>query len=576
MFCDMENPVPEQRDSNFAMGISNHEGEASPSQEERRAIEKILDVTYYLQQNPDVKAAQMDPVIHFCHYGWKEKRNPSPFFDVQYYLKANPDVAATGINPVFHYVLYGEKEGRRPSRPLDSLRKRLEAAVSPRKTISEWEAAACKGPALSADELEKILLPSTSEARLIISFSQDDYINNFGGVQNVVSLEQHAFNKRGWKYLHVAPAKPLPLLADETSADIFKVSLRINGEQLGLATFQELIQAASSVTKRDVPVECVVHHLLGFSPELVGEFLRKTGLDQPIFWIHDFFSVCPNYVLMRNNVAFCGCPDPDSGACRICCYGTERKEHLQRIQSMFRKINPKILAPSQAALKLWKASALLQYQTADVVPLARLVRAPHPKFGARNNPLRIGFTGALAYPKGWDVFEELAYRHVNDERYLFFHLGRLKETDMLPVNIRHRSVNVNRESRNDMVEAVAQMRIDVIVNWSLWPETFCFTALEGLAGGAFVVARASAGNVWPLIEANAPDQGCAVGNRTQLFDLFQNGEIQKLVNNANCRYGILIRGNGTADWLSRIHSEKSFPIPPMFYSNQLTGEQIRT
>jgi hypothetical protein len=574
LFRNMSCQIPERQYSASAADAPAYEGKAYPSQEERLAIDKIFDPAYYLQHNPDVKAAKMDPALHFFRHGWREGRNPSPLFDVQFYLNSYPDVAAAGINPAIHYVWSGSSEGRLPQRPLDLLRRRLETAVSPRQNIASWADAACKSSALPVGELERILLSTEPGAGLIISFSHDDYLNHYGGVQNVIGEEQQALNKQGWRYLHVAPADPLPILSDETSSSIFKVSLRINGEQLGSAVFEELISATSALRKRNGTVECVVHHLLGFSPELIGDFLSKTGLEHPIFWIHDFFSICPNYMLLRNNVDFCGGPDPDSGACRLCCYGTERKTHLQRIRILFQKSNPIILAPSRTSLELWKSSGRFQHRMADVVPLARLVRAEHGKFCNRNYPLRVAFTGARCFHKGWEIFEELAYRHANDDRYLFFQLGLPNISDTLPTRICNKPVTVGRKNRNAMVEEVAKTRIDLIVNWSLWPETFCFTALEALAGGAFVVARADSGNVWPVIEANAPDQGCVVKDKTRLFDLFQSGEIPNIIRNANCRYGILMLGKGSADWLSQIHSQKTFFVSDAACGNLPSAEKM--
>jgi hypothetical protein len=530
----------------------------SPTTEERLAITSILDPTYYLDQNPDVKAANADPIDHFYYCGWREGRNPSPFFDVSFYLEVNPDVAAAGINPVIHYVRSGAKEGRLPLCPVNSWRKILEAADSPRKHVASWAGAASKLPLLPAGELGRAVLAASSGAGLVVSFSHDDYLSCYGGVQNVIGDEQRAFGKEGWGYLHVAPAAPLPILSDETSGTIFRVSVRINGEQRGVVTFDELTAAVSALRKSNVPIECIVHHCLGFSPELIGDFIKKTGLENPIFWIHDFFWICPSYSLMRNDVIFCGGPPPDSGACKICCYGTERRQHLRRVRALFENARPRVLAPSQGALDLWKHAGGLPYLIADVVPLARLVRAPLGKIRAIDDfkkPLRVGFTGGQVFRKGWTLFTELAYRHAKDARYAFFHLG---QSATLQGGIRHHSVTVNRENRNAMMEAVAKARIDLVINWALWPETFCFTALEALAGGAFVVARTAAGNVWPAIQANAPNQGCAVSDEAQLFTLFQRGEMIERVRNADCRYGILIFGRGAADW--RLRHRQGEPV----------------
>ena len=79
------------------------------------AGDPLFDAAYYLARNPDVKAAGVDPLLHYLVSGWKEGRNPSALFDTSYYLKQNPDVAAAGVNPLLHFEAYGWKEGRDPS-----------------------------------------------------------------------------------------------------------------------------------------------------------------------------------------------------------------------------------------------------------------------------------------------------------------------------------------------------------------------------------------------------------------------------------------------------------------------------
>jgi hypothetical protein len=82
----------------------------------------------YLQANPDVAAAGVDPLRHYLDYGQAEGRpltpspepTPSPSgFDGAAYLAANPDVAAAGLDPLYHWETYGQFEGRqlRPTTP---------------------------------------------------------------------------------------------------------------------------------------------------------------------------------------------------------------------------------------------------------------------------------------------------------------------------------------------------------------------------------------------------------------------------------------------------------------------------
>ena len=81
---------------------------------------RTFDANYYLEQNPDVAAAGVNPLRHYRVFGRFEGRDPNPVFDTSYYLEQNPDVAAAGINPLKHYFEFGFREGRRPSITLDT------------------------------------------------------------------------------------------------------------------------------------------------------------------------------------------------------------------------------------------------------------------------------------------------------------------------------------------------------------------------------------------------------------------------------------------------------------------------
>ena len=75
----------------------------------------LFDENFYLINAPDVLEAQIDPVSHFCRFGWREARDPSLYVDIAWYLRTNPVVAAMGVNPLLHYMIAGEAAGRRPS-----------------------------------------------------------------------------------------------------------------------------------------------------------------------------------------------------------------------------------------------------------------------------------------------------------------------------------------------------------------------------------------------------------------------------------------------------------------------------
>ena len=93
--------------------------------EQRRRVALIassdfFDYDWYLVHYPDVRAAGVDPAMHYLLFAATEGRNPSTLFDTSWYLATNPDVAAAGMNPLIHFLRHGIHEGRRPVPPAHS------------------------------------------------------------------------------------------------------------------------------------------------------------------------------------------------------------------------------------------------------------------------------------------------------------------------------------------------------------------------------------------------------------------------------------------------------------------------
>lgn len=78
------------------------------------AASGLFDANHYLLANHDVMNSELDPLFHYCVFGWKESRNPNVYFDTRWYTMTNPEVTRLRINPLVHYLLVGERQDRRP------------------------------------------------------------------------------------------------------------------------------------------------------------------------------------------------------------------------------------------------------------------------------------------------------------------------------------------------------------------------------------------------------------------------------------------------------------------------------
>ncbi|MGY8605933.1 hypothetical protein ACTVH1_09545 [Gluconobacter cerinus] len=500
-----------------------------------KVVADDFDAGFYRKRNPDIRGTDEDLFRHFMTTGWREGRDPSGRFDVKYYLWANPDVALAGINPVVHYHLHSTTEIRRSFQPhameravlrhckdVQDRKPFLELPVSD-KAVDEWDLASF---------LAKDREDHGRQSGLIVSISHDDYRKIPGGVQNCVRDEASVFSSRGWAYLHLFPNRAISTLAPLQSYE-FVVSL--NGHRIGRVAIDTLLKVLA-VQKTHYPHRnLVLHHLLGVMPECVPVIAQEMQAEKSVFWLHNFFTICPSYALMRNDIAFCNAPVRTSPACGICAYGEERQTHLPRIKAMFEALRPEVIAPSRYTLAFWQKKTDLPVSKASVQEHAFItdrVRIDRTV----SQPLKIGFIGTPVFYKGWDIYRKLAAHFLNDSRYEFFYLG---STAQDAVNITSLHATVTEDDRDAMLKCIRDNGIEVVVNWSLYPETFCFTAYEALAGGAFLIARKGSGNVEDLLKTSEEKIGHVAADEAELTLLFEEGRMKSLLEKSRRTTGTL-------------------------------------
>jgi glycosyltransferase involved in cell wall biosynthesis len=377
--------------------------------------------------------------------------------------------------------------------------------------------------------------PGTS---CVLSFSHDNYRSSVGGVQLCVLLEEEAFARADASYIHLSPLQPLPVLAPTTSPSNYNFAISLNGKLLGHVLASDLIHAVALQKEHGVRHKLVIHSLLGHSPEVITELCEAAGLRQGIYWIHDYFALCPNYTLMRNYVSHCSAPPPSSLACHICYTGAHRIEHLDRMRQLFSTMALTVVAPSQSALRVWGRRADFPVKNAIVQEHCKLERViiSQPNGTNLGAPLRVAFLGFPSLHKGWPIFCDVVQGCAGDRRYAFYHFGRSKAKSV-PKGVIFQQTDTTTSDRQAMSKALSSNKIDVAFLCSLWPETYNFTAVEALAGGALVITLSSSGNITALVKEH--ECGLVFDDEAVLAEAFVTGKLTREVRDLqrrNVRY----------------------------------------
>jgi hypothetical protein len=330
---------------------------------------------------------------------------------------------------------------------------------------------------------------------IVLAFSHDDFQAVTGGVQLCLQVEQRQFVDQNIGYINIYPHQPLATLSNKNDPSQIIYQVTINGNKIGSVSGDNLISAIITYRKVESEINCIVHALHGHAPELIIELSKKRPFKRAIFWIHDYFTACSNHLLLRNGITFCNAPPVDSAVCRICSYGEKRKNHIERIFELFQELNFEVISPSEHALSLWKTATNLPYKSETILPHVTLSpsdRLTNKKKRSTETTVNIAFLGYPSLHKGWATFKSIATNLASDTRFRFHHLG-LENT--YSRNIKFTSVRTSALDPDAMTRLIIEQGIDIAFIWSIWPETFCFTMYEAIAGGASIITNSKSGNV---------------------------------------------------------------------------------
>ncbi|MRX52185.1 hypothetical protein GI374_17625 [Paracoccus sp. S-4012] len=493
--------------------------------EEAAVIAASFDAEYYLRHNSDVAESGIDPLYHFVRFGWHDGRDPSAAFSVSYYLESNPDVREANLNPFWHYVVAGKAEGRAPRHPGGYRAEALIATQPLEERVRAWGTRDEPGSLMRADDLFDLIAGARPRGigKLVISVGHDNYRQVPGGVQYCIQHEEEIAAEHGFTYLNLYPHQPLPRLAHHSESPDVPVGLLLQGEALGAAAMSAVISAIRMLSETG-SVEVVIHSLLGHSPEQIAELVQATGKASCYFWAHDFFALCPNYVLQRNNVSFCGAPPSTSNACRLCLYGAERVDHLARMTAFFDRLEVHVLAPSQFAADFWSTYGGPSAASLSVLPHAEIDWQAVERAPEEERKISVAFVGYPAPHKGWPAFEHIVRTFRGKESPLdFVYFGT---TDIPTDAVETIPVHVTADDPDAMVRALAERQVDFVLHWASWAETFSFSTHEAIAAGAYVLTSPISGNVAATVQRLG--RGAVLADEADLEAFFRDGRAQTM------------------------------------------------
>ncbi len=329
----------------------------------------------------------------------------------------------------------------------------------------------------------------------VLSISHDNYLLvNFGGIQMFMGDEQRLYDDRKLSYIHLYPVGGADFL--EASRADFAIGLNVDSTQLGKFTAKDILAMINRLRENGRCKSMNVHHLRGWNLNDLNAIIVALEPAFLLYYIHDFFAICPQHNLLRNNNEFCHAPSVESNVCRICQYGDRRMRQLPLIGKWFSEHHFTIIAPSESAKATWLGTFGGASNEIKIVPHLLTKETPRPSPVRLKDEMRIAYAGQGEKAKGWVEWRALVDRLSSQSEYQFYRLGLYSGVHFE----KFEPVRVTLEERTAMLDALCNNQIDILFHWPIWPETFSFVLYEAIAAGCFILTSNKSGNVADYVQ----------------------------------------------------------------------------
>ena len=276
-----------------------------------------------------------------------------------------------------------------------------------------------------------LFMKTNQKQKYVFVVTGMSYIVDSSGTSNVVKAHQKIFVENGIGFVAIFPisrSKGEGVNWHVTTTGCY--ALVINGVFIRVLTAKQIANYLLNYQKAgNRCIGILIHHLIRNKISDIEHLLQKIEGVPVIFYLHDYYTVCFNPNMLKNDEQSC----IDGGvSCEGCYYREKRIRHKAEISAFLNSFDDRIsfVSPSQYTLDRW-LHYYPQYKKKSTVVLHQECFGQYlgnKEAVSANNPIRIAFIGAQNHIKGWDVFKKVVQELVGAGcNYDFFYLGKGKE-----------------------------------------------------------------------------------------------------------------------------------------------------
>ncbi|MNZ33393.1 hypothetical protein D3C78_507380 [compost metagenome] len=388
-----------------------------------------------------------------------------------------------------------------------------------------------------------------SYKKYALIISHTNYLESMGGTEKYIyeQASHLAYNDVG--VIQIYPAQSYSLLDNKEGTYYGVVA---DGQFKGFHSIGEIVNWLS---KLHIQLKMLyTHHLLNWQ---VSDYLTLYNQAQNQFsfvhtmFMHDFFVLCSSYHMMYEPktefsvkqagerrsciseiVASSAC-GKEAAICQSCRYSYQLSEWRQAFQAVLDNAD-QIVVPS---IFVKDTVSAVYRDIADKITVKghlifnkqTIVFKPKPT----ERKLKIAYLGYKMDNKGWQLWERLYKDESLRQSYEFHHAG--SQEDYADHVVMHQYSFIN-DGKMAAPNLLIKHDIDLVLLWSIVPESYSYTLQEAIAAGVPVLTSPKSGNIAATIDLH-PELGKVLHSEEQLLAFLANTEEAKCyVSGERARY----------------------------------------
>lgn len=278
-----------------------------------------------------------------------------------------------------------------------------------------------------------------------------------------------------------------------------------NFKFIGFTNKTEIMKWINKIKNNGIQIcDVYIHHLRDFNILSLISIIKVIGKTQYYFYVHDYYSTCIQYNLLKNGKSFCGDANLDKEKCSDCKYYLESIENKRRIYDLLLLIKKdlKVIIPSEFTKNMWCSAYPEFIECVLIIPHLKLEGKylENRKYLGNTDCVKIAFVGGQAYNKGWENWKIASDILLAKKCKLkLYYFGSAKDNRMGIENV---YVSIAKMGGDAMMNELRRHNIDCVVLFSCVPETYSYTYYESFAANTFIITNYDSGNIANLVQKN--------------------------------------------------------------------------